>query len=92
MRESPSSQPRSSWPRSWLEAAGAALLLAPGLIWNQLSPTHLDLYHRLLPITAVVRALALDVLVLWLLAVLALRTSDGATMPGYSGRRLDGWF
>jgi Sulfatase len=76
LRESPSSQPRSSWPSSWLEAAGAALLLAPGLIWNQLSSTHLDLYHRLLPITAVVRALALDVAVLSLLAVLALRALE----------------
>jgi uncharacterized membrane protein len=59
-----------------LEAAGAALLLAPGYIWNQLSQTHLDLYHRLLPITSVVRALAIDVIVLWLLAILVLRALE----------------
>jgi hypothetical protein len=63
------------------------LLLAPGLIWNQLSPTHLDLYHRLLPITAVVRALALDVLVLWLLAVLALRAIERLTWTNNVQRR-----
>ena len=59
-----------------LEAAGAALLLAPGYIWNQLSQTHLDLYHRLLPITSVVRALTIDVVVLWVVAVLVLRALE----------------
>jgi hypothetical protein len=87
LRESASSQPGTSWPRAWLEAAGASLLLAPGLIWNQLSPTHLDLYHRLLPITAVVRVLVLDVLVLWLLAVLALRAIERLTGTNNSQRR-----
>jgi len=61
------------WARCSIEGAGSALLLAPGLIWNQLSQSHLDLYHRLLPITTVVRALAIDVAVLWLTATLALR-------------------
>ena len=69
-----STQPGGSgWARCWIEGAGAALLLAPGYIWNQLSWTHLDLYHRLLPITPVVRALAIDVAVLWLLATLVVR-------------------
>lgn len=76
---------RSSWARCWLEGAGAALLLAPGLIWNQLSETHLDLYHRLLPITSVVRALAIDVALLWLLATLAVRAVEWVTVrPGGS--------
>jgi hypothetical protein len=61
------------WAHCSIEGAGAALLLAPGLIWNQLSQTHLDLYHRLLPITTVVRALAIDVAILWLVSTLALR-------------------
>ena len=69
-----SSQPgESGWARCWIEGAGAALLLGPGYIWNELSWTHLDLYHRLLPITTVVRALAIDVAVLWVLAALAVR-------------------
>lgn len=66
----------SGWARCWIEGAGAALLLAPGYVWNQLSWTHLDLYHRLLPITAVVRALAIDVAVLWLVATLVVRLLD----------------
>jgi hypothetical protein len=65
-----------TWARCSIEGAGASILLAPGLIWNQLSQTHLDLYHRLLPITTVVRALAIDVAILWLLATLALRLLD----------------
>jgi hypothetical protein len=67
------SKSRGSWARCSIEGAGAALLLAPGLIWNQLSQSHLDLYHRLLPITTVVRALAIDLGILWLIATLALR-------------------
>lgn len=85
--QEPSTQAkRSSWPRTWLEGAGAALLLAPGYIWNQLSRTHLDLYHRLLPITTVVRALAIDVVVLWLLAVLALRGLEWIATRGTGGQ------
>ena len=69
---------RSPWARCWLEGAGAALILAPGLIWNQLSSTHLDLYHRLLPITTVVRALAIDVVLLTLFATVAVRLLESA--------------
>lgn len=68
---------RSSWARCCLEGAGAALLLAPGLIWNQLSWTHTDLYHRLLPITTVVRALAIDVALLSVFAMVMVRLLDG---------------
>ena len=63
----------SGWARCLIEGAGAALLLSPGDIWNQLSWTHLDLYHRLLPITTVTRALAIDVAFLWLVAALVVR-------------------
>jgi hypothetical protein len=73
------SEERSSWARCSLEAAGAALLLAPGYIWNQLSQTHLDLYHRLLPITTVVRALTIDVALLWLVAIAVLRILEWIT-------------
>jgi hypothetical protein len=88
---------RSSWARCWVEGGGAALLLSPGLIWNQLSPTHLDLYHRLLPINTVVRALALDVAVLWMLATLALRALESGAggersrPPDRHGLRLLVW-
>jgi hypothetical protein len=77
---------RSAWARSSIEGAGAALLLAPGLIWNQLSPSHLDLYHRLLPIATVVRALAIDVAILWLIATLVLRLLE-SSMARRSDRR-----
>jgi hypothetical protein len=73
---------RSSWGRCWLEGAGAALLLAPGVVWNQLSWTHLDLYHRLLPITTVVRALAIDVALLSVFAMVVVRLLEKADGPG----------
>jgi hypothetical protein len=80
-----------SWARCCIEGAGAALLLAPGFIWNQLSQTHLDLYHRLLPVTTVVRALAIDVAALWLLATLVLRLLEWVAVRGggspFAGRR-----
>ena len=73
-----------------MEGAGAALLLSPGYIWTQLSRTHLDLYHRLLPINTVVRALAVDVAVLWLAAALATgwleRMAGGRWTGGEQGR------
>ena len=61
--------------RTWLEGAGTGILLTIGLTWNQLSSYHLDLYHRQLPITSVIRAIAIDVVlvslfgtaVVWLL-------------------------
>lgn len=56
-----------------LEGAGAALLLAPALIWTEVSSTHLDPYHRLLPMTTVARGLALELVALTLLATVALR-------------------
>lgn len=77
---------RSSWARCWLEGAGAAILLAPGLLWSELSRTHIDLYHRLLPLTTVARALAVDLVVLSLLAMLVIRLLDRAgSDPAQSG-------
>lgn len=55
---------RRSWARTALEGAGAAILLMPGLLWEQLSPGHTNLYHRLLPLTTVARALAIDLVLL----------------------------
>lgn len=46
--------------RIWLEGAGVGILLTLGLTWNQLSSYHLDLYHRFLPMTTVLRAFAVD--------------------------------
>ncbi len=53
----------STTPRTLLEGAGAGILLTLGLSWNQLSSYHLDLYHRLLPINSVLRAIAIDVVI-----------------------------
>jgi hypothetical protein len=66
-------QARTPWSRCWLEGAGAAILLAPGLIWTELSQTHIDQFHRLLPLNTVARALAIDLVILSLVAMLALR-------------------
>jgi hypothetical protein len=67
---------RASWARCWLEGAGAAILLCPGLLWTELSRTHIDLYHRLLPLTTVQRALAVDLVALSLLAMVVIRLLD----------------
>jgi hypothetical protein len=79
---------RSSWARCWLEGAGAAILLAPGLLWTELSQTHIDQYHRLLPLTAVARALAVDLAALSLLAMVVvggLERLSGARDAGLGG-------
>jgi hypothetical protein len=47
--------------RTLLEGCGVGILLTIGLTWNQLSSYHLDLYHRQLPITTVLRAIAIFV-------------------------------
>ncbi len=69
---------RSSWLRCWLEGAGAAILLSPGLLWSELSRTHIDLYHRLLPLATVARALAVDLVLLSLAAMVVIRFLDRA--------------
>ena len=50
--------------RIWLEGCGAGILLSLGLTWNNLSSWHLDLYGRELPINTVVRAIAIDLIVI----------------------------
>ena len=50
--------------RRLLEGAGAGILLTLGLIWNDLSTFHLDLYRRQLPIHTVVRAVTIDLVLL----------------------------
>jgi len=55
--------------RIWLEGAGVGILLTLGFTWNQLSSYHLDLYHRLLPITTVLRAFAIYVMLACLFGV-----------------------
>ena len=49
--------------RVLLEGAGAGILCTLSLTWNQLSPYHTDLYHRLLPITSVVRTITVFLVV-----------------------------
>jgi Sulfatase len=50
--------------RRLLEGAGAGILLTLGLTWNNLSTWHLDLYGRQLPINTVVRAIAIDLVLI----------------------------
>lgn len=63
-----------------IEGCGVGILLTLGLTWNQLSGYHLDLYHRQLPVTTVVRAIAIDLLLVSLLGAVLLwllRRFDG---------------
>lgn len=78
----------TSWTRCWLEGAGAAILLAPGLLWTELSRTHIDLYHRLLPLNTVARALAVDLALLSIAAMLAIRGLERLTRGSWRGRRV----
>ncbi|HEY1806958.1 MAG TPA: sulfatase-like hydrolase/transferase [Acidobacteriaceae bacterium] len=83
---------RPGWLQCWLEGAGAAILLMPGLLWNELSPTHIDGYHRLLPLTTVARALAIDLVLLSLAALGMIRMLErvrGRAAQSGSARR--GW-
>jgi hypothetical protein len=73
---------RSSWARCWLEGAGAAILLAPGLLWTELSQTHIDQYHRLLPLTTVAWALAVDLAGLSLLAMVVVHMLERLSSAG----------
>lgn len=50
--------------RRLIEGAGAGILLTLGLTWNNLSSWHLDLYGRQLPINTVVRAIAIDLVLI----------------------------
>jgi hypothetical protein len=81
---------RTPWSRAWLEGAGAAILLAPGLLWLQLSQSHVDAFHRLLPLTTVSRALAVDLVLLSLASMLVIRgleAANGRLGWGSPGRR-----
>jgi hypothetical protein len=53
-----------------LEGAGTGILLTLGLTWDHLSSYHLDLYHRQLPITSVIRAVNIDLLAACLFGIL----------------------
>ncbi len=72
-------------------------MLAPGLLWTELSQTHIDQYHRLLPLTTVARALAVDLAALSLLAMVVVRVlerlsgaGDGAEAGANENRRSAG--
>lgn len=62
--------------------------MAPGLLWTELSRTHIDLYHRLLPLNTVARALAIDLGLLSLAAMLAIRGLERLTRRNWGGRRI----
>src|SRR5690242_6434749 len=61
---------RTPWARRWLEGAGISILLAPGVLWGELSSTRTFAYHRLLPLTTVDRGLVLDLVAGSFLAML----------------------
>jgi len=61
---------RTPWARRWLEGAGISILLAPGVLWGELSSTNNYAFHRLLPFNTIDRALALDLVAGSLLAML----------------------
>lgn len=58
--------------RLWLEGAGAGILLALGLIWNDLSIYRLDIYQRQMPINTVVRAVTIDLVLICIACVVLL--------------------
>src|SRR5579875_3519393 len=68
--------------RNWLEGAGIGILLTLGLTWNQLSPTHLDLYHKLLPVTSIVRAITLWLAIACLLGTAVVWLLDKMALTG----------
>ena len=67
---------RTAWLRRWLEGSGAAILLASDSLWGELSATHTYTYHHLLPLKTVDRALALDLIVFSVLAMLTTRAIE----------------
>lgn len=75
--------------RTWLEGAGAGILLTIGLTWNQLSSYHLDLYHRQLPIDTVVRAIAIDVVLVSLLGAAIVWLLDFLDSDRFDSDRFD---
>lgn len=73
---------RTPWASGWLQGAGIGILLTLGLTWNQLSATHLDLYHKLLPINTVLRAIALTLAAACLLGALLIWALDRVDAAG----------
>jgi len=84
----PPAFPASGWGQQWLEGAGAAILLGPGLVWNVLSPSNLYTYHHLLPLHTVTRAVAADLILLSVAGMFAVRFLEKAS--GDLERRADG--
>jgi hypothetical protein len=68
--------------RLWLEGAGTGIVLSLGLCWNQISPTHIYLYHRLLPVTTVVRATVIDLVLACLFGTALLWVLDRIDAKG----------
>jgi hypothetical protein len=62
--------------RTWLEGAGAGLLLTLRYTWLHLSPLHSDLYHRLLPLNSIFWGVAIDLVFVSLLASFILGLLD----------------
>lgn len=64
---------RTSWAPYWIEGAGAAILLASGTLWGELSRTHTFTYHHLLPLKTVDRALVVDLIAFSFISMLLTR-------------------
>ena len=57
----------------WLEGTGAGIVIMFRLIAVHLSPGHEDLFHRVLPMTAVYRGLLIDLLAVCVASVVFIR-------------------
>ena len=68
--------------RKFIEGAGAGILLTLGLTWNNLSSWHLDLFGRQLPINTVVRAIAIDLVLISLVCTGLLWLLERVDRPG----------
>lgn len=59
-----------------LQGCGIAVLIMLRLVWRHVSPSHSDLYHRMLPMNSVYGGVTIDLAVLCLLCICALWLLD----------------
>ena len=68
----------------WLEGCGAGILLMLHYTWLHLSPLHVDLYHRVLPMNAVYGGVAIDLAIACCLCGIVLRLVERFDSNGSS--------
>lgn len=62
--------------RTLLQGAGIGILYMLAYLWPQLSPSHIDLYHRLLPVNTLVAAIAIDLVIVCIAGIALLYLLD----------------